>query len=80
MIIYNSREVFARPRHQILSSDGFDPPIGYLYLTHDIASARYIGDGILVMYAGYMVEGGDSAAIIREPAHPLYTAINVRGP
>ncbi len=48
--------------------------IGYLYITHDIASARYIADGILVMYAGYMVEGGDSEAIIREPAHP-YTQL-----
>ncbi|MHB8629428.1 MAG: ABC transporter ATP-binding protein [Aggregatilineales bacterium] len=48
--------------------------IGYLYITHDIASARYIADGILVMYAGYMVEGGDSELIIREPAHP-YTRL-----
>src|SRR5579871_1493485 len=48
--------------------------IGLLYITHDIASARYIGDEILVMYAGYMVEGGDSEAVIREPAHP-YTQL-----
>jgi peptide/nickel transport system ATP-binding protein len=48
--------------------------IAYLYITHDLASARYIGDKILVMYAGHMVEGGDSEAIMGNPAHP-YTQL-----
>jgi len=34
--------------------------LAYLYITHDIASARYIGDQTIVMYAGYMVEGANS--------------------
>ena len=34
--------------------------IGFLYITHDIASARYIGDDTMVMYAGHMVEGAES--------------------
>ena len=48
--------------------------LAYLYITHDIASARYIGDEIVVMYAGRMVESGPSVELIAEPAHP-YTKL-----
>jgi peptide/nickel transport system ATP-binding protein len=48
--------------------------ITYLYITHDIASARYIGDRTMVMYAGHMVEGAESEELMREPAHP-YTQL-----
>ncbi len=48
--------------------------IGYLYITHDIASARYIGDETMVMYAGYIVEGADSDELMQHPAHP-YTQL-----
>jgi peptide/nickel transport system ATP-binding protein len=48
--------------------------IGYLYITHDIASARYIGDLTLVMYAGYIVEGAESDDLMQSPAHP-YTKL-----
>ena len=42
----------------------------YLFVTHDLASARYIAQEIVVMYAGYSVEGGPTGEILREPAHP----------
>jgi peptide/nickel transport system ATP-binding protein len=48
-----------------------------LYITHDIASARYFADETLVMYAGQMVEGGPSEAVIQQPKHP-YTQILLR--
>jgi peptide/nickel transport system ATP-binding protein len=48
--------------------------IAYVYITHDLASARYIGDLIMVMYAGHMVEGGESEEIMGSPAHP-YTQL-----
>ena len=32
--------------------------IAFLYVTHDLASARYVADDILVMYAGQIVEQG----------------------
>jgi peptide/nickel transport system ATP-binding protein len=48
--------------------------IAYLYVTHDLASARYIGDKTMVMYAGHMVEGGGSEEIMGSPAHP-YTQL-----
>jgi peptide/nickel transport system ATP-binding protein len=51
-----------------------DHGIAYLYITHDIASARYIGDRTMVMYAGHMVEGAESRELMEEPAHP-YTRL-----
>jgi peptide/nickel transport system ATP-binding protein len=48
--------------------------ISFLYITHDIASARYVGDQTNVMYAGRMVESADSVELIDEPAHP-YTKL-----
>jgi peptide/nickel transport system ATP-binding protein len=48
--------------------------LAILYITHDIASARYFADETLVMYAGRMVEGGDSEAVTQAPAHP-YTRL-----
>ena len=37
--------------------------LAILYITHDIASARYFADDTLVMYAGRIVEGGDSETV-----------------
>lgn len=48
--------------------------IGFLYITHDLASARYIGDRTIVMYAGHMVESAESAELMQAPAHP-YTQL-----
>lgn len=51
-----------------------DNGISFLYITHDIASARYIADETNVMYAGRMVEGAESLELIDSPAHP-YTQL-----
>jgi peptide/nickel transport system ATP-binding protein len=48
--------------------------LAILYITHDIASARYFADDTIVMYAGRMVEGGDSENVTQNPAHP-YTRL-----
>jgi len=48
--------------------------LAILYITHDIASARYFADDTLVMYAGRLVEGGDSETVTQSPAHP-YTQL-----
>ncbi|MEO3780836.1 ABC transporter ATP-binding protein [Micromonospora sp. B11E3] len=48
--------------------------LAVLYITHDIASARYFADETLVMYAGRLVEGGDSETVTQHPAHP-YTRL-----
>ncbi len=46
-----------------------------VYVTHDIASARYVADRILVMYLGVAIEYGPSEEVIREPLHPYTKAL-----
>src|SRR5581483_4598589 len=48
--------------------------LALLFITHDIASARYFAEDTLVMYAGQTVEGGPSEEIIQRPRHP-YTQL-----
>ncbi|HVV20830.1 MAG TPA: ABC transporter ATP-binding protein, partial [Pseudonocardiaceae bacterium] len=51
--------------------------LAILYVTHDIASARYLADTIVVMYAGQMIESGPSARVTDHPSHP-YTQLLLR--
>lgn len=46
----------------------------FLYITHDIATARYFADRIIVLYAGHMVEWGDVNEVVLHPHHP-YTRL-----
>jgi peptide/nickel transport system ATP-binding protein len=48
--------------------------IAFLYITHDIASARYVADEVLVMYAGRIVEQGPTEAVLGDPLH-AYTKL-----
>jgi peptide/nickel transport system ATP-binding protein len=48
--------------------------IAFLYVTHDLASARYVADDILVMYAGQIVEHGPIEGVLSNPLHP-YTRL-----
>jgi peptide/nickel transport system ATP-binding protein len=48
--------------------------IAFLYVTHDLASARYVADDILVMYAGQIVEQGPVDEVLANPLHP-YTRL-----
>jgi peptide/nickel transport system ATP-binding protein len=45
-----------------------------LYITHDLASARYVADRIVVMYAGHQVESGPAETVLADPKHP-YTQL-----
>ncbi len=48
--------------------------IGFLYITHDIATARYFAERTAVMYVGHMVEWGNSDSVTQNPQHP-YTQL-----
>ena len=48
--------------------------VSFLYITHDIASARYVADRIMIMYAGHIVESGPTEAVLADPKHP-YTQL-----
>ncbi len=48
--------------------------LAFLYITHDLASARYVADDVLVMYAGQIVEEGPADEVLTNPLHP-YTQL-----
>jgi oligopeptide/dipeptide ABC transporter ATP-binding protein len=48
--------------------------VSFLYITHDIASARYVADRLVVMYAGQIAESGPTEDVLQHPKHP-YTQL-----
>jgi peptide/nickel transport system ATP-binding protein len=48
--------------------------VSILYITHDIASARYVADRLIVMYAGQIAETGPIEDVLTSPRHP-YTQL-----
>ena len=55
---------------ELRSSEG----VSLLYITHDLASARYVADRMIVLYAGRVVEQGLTQEVIASPQHP-YTRL-----
>jgi peptide/nickel transport system ATP-binding protein len=60
-------ELMLAPKHD------FD--LTYLYITHDLATAKFFCDRIAIMYLGRIVEIGPSAAIYENPKHPYTQAL-----
>jgi peptide/nickel transport system ATP-binding protein len=48
--------------------------IAFLYITHDLGSARYLADEVLVMYAGRILEQGPTDDVLQHALHP-YTQL-----
>jgi peptide/nickel transport system ATP-binding protein len=51
-----------------------DEGVSILYITHDLASARYVSDRLIVMYGGHIVESGPTEDVLANPRHP-YTEL-----
>jgi len=49
--------------------------LSYLYITHDLATAKFFCDRIAILYLGRIVEIGPSAAIYEDPKHPYTKAL-----
>ena len=49
--------------------------VSYLYITHDLAVARYMCDRIAVMYLGKIVEITDTEQLLANPQHPYTKAL-----
>jgi oligopeptide/dipeptide ABC transporter ATP-binding protein len=52
-----------------------DLGLTYLFITHDLAIAKYISDRIAIMYLGKIVELGDKQTIFEKPLHPYTQAL-----
>jgi peptide/nickel transport system ATP-binding protein len=59
---------------RLLSTVARERHLALLYITHDIASARYFAAETAVMYAGELVESGPSESVTQTPKHP-YTQL-----
>jgi oligopeptide/dipeptide ABC transporter ATP-binding protein len=42
----------------------------YLYISHDLATVRYMADFVIVMYLGRIVEYGPVERVFEKPLHP----------
>ncbi len=49
--------------------------LAILLITHDLASARYLADRLLVLHQGRVVEEGPSRALLTSPSHPYTRAL-----
>lgn len=49
--------------------------IAYIYITHDLSTARYVGDYLAIMNAGRIVEMGPIDRVLSSPAHPYTQAL-----
>jgi peptide/nickel transport system ATP-binding protein len=47
----------------------------YLFITHDLATAKYLCDRIAIMYLGRIVEIGTKDQVFRTPHHPYTKAL-----
>ncbi|QQA42876.1 ABC transporter ATP-binding protein [Pelagovum pacificum] len=44
--------------------------VSVIYITHDLATAYYISDRLIIMQKGYVVEFGPARAVLDDPKHP----------
>lgn len=49
--------------------------ISIIYITHDLATAYYISDRLIIMQRGAVVEAGDARAVLSAPQHPYSRAL-----
>ena len=49
--------------------------VAFLYITHDLATAKHFSERIGIMYAGKLVELGPVKAVLNEPLHPYTQAL-----
>ena len=54
--------------------------MGIMYITHDIATAKYFSNNIAVMYAGKIVEFGQTLEVLNSPVHPYSVALRAAVP
>jgi peptide/nickel transport system ATP-binding protein len=49
--------------------------ISFIYITHDLSTARYVGDSVIIMYRGQIIEKGPIDTVLLNPLHPYTQAL-----
>jgi peptide/nickel transport system ATP-binding protein len=60
---------------RLLGDLGRDFGLTYVFITHDLATARLLCDRVAVMYLGRIVELGPTAEVLTNPRHPYTQAL-----
>ncbi len=64
----------------LLSDIQAEDGLGVLYITHDLATARYFSDEIIVLNQGRIVEHGSADDVILRPQHPYTRELREASP
>jgi peptide/nickel transport system ATP-binding protein len=49
--------------------------VSFLYITHDLATSQYVGDNIIILYKGQIIEQGNIKQVLHHPLHPYTKAL-----
>jgi peptide/nickel transport system ATP-binding protein len=49
--------------------------VSIIYITHDLATAYYISDRVIIMQKGTVVESGNAREVLENPTHPYSVAL-----
>ena len=49
--------------------------VSIIYITHDLATAYYISDRVIIMRSGVVIESGDARTVLDNPQHPYSIAL-----
>ncbi len=49
--------------------------ISFIYITHDLATAKYFGQNIIILYLGKIMEAGSINQVLMRPRHPYTQAL-----
>ena len=52
-----------------------DLKVSIIYITHDLATAYYISDRVIIMREGVVIEQGEARAALDNPTHPYSIAL-----
>jgi oligopeptide/dipeptide ABC transporter ATP-binding protein len=52
-----------------------DTGVGYVFISHDLSTLRFIADRVAIMYVGRIVESGPSEELFARPLHPYTRAL-----
>jgi len=55
-----------------------DLKVSIIYITHDLATAYYISDRVIIMRKGVVIEQGEARAVLDNPTHPIFDRLEER--
>ena len=70
-----ARAIATNPRFVVLDEPRNRLGLSFLFISHDIATVKYLAHRVAVMYLGVIVELADTAELFARPLHPYTRAL-----